>query len=213
MTTDPINVLTHSSIRIADQYIIYVDPFRVDQAVNDADIILITHDHFDHFSEEDIAKVVKEDTILVVPEKMKKQASAIRIPNGNLLTVAQKDAIEVHGLRIETVPAYNLVKPFHPRKAGWVGYILYLDAGKVYIAGDTDLTDENQNVTCDIALVPIGGTFTMNAKKAAELINSIRPKVAIPVHYGSVIGSKSDEEEFLANVDDGIKVEIKMQKL
>lgn len=213
MTTEHIEVLTHSSIRIVDKYIIYVDPFHIDKEYNDADIIFITHDHFDHFAAEDIAKVVKEDTILVVPEKMKDQASAIKIPNSRLITVIPGEITEIEGLKIETVPAYNNIKPFHPQKAGWVGYILYLEIGKVYIAGDTDLTEDNQKVSCDIAMVPIGGTFTMNAKKAAELVNMIRPQVAIPIHYGNVTGSKSDEEVFSSNVDDDIKVEIKMQRL
>lgn len=213
MTTEHIEVLTHSSIRIVDKYTIYVDPFHMDKETNDADMIFITHDHFDHFSSEDIAKVVKEDTILVVPDKMKEQASAIKIPNGRLVTVIPGDVIEIGDLQIETVPAYNNMKPFHPKKAGWVGYILYLEIGKVYIAGDTDLTEDNKNVSCDIAMVPIGGTFTMNAKKAAELVNMIRPQVAIPIHYGNITGSKSDEEVFSSHVDPNIKVEIKMQRL
>lgn len=213
MKTDHIEVLTHSSIRITGAYTIYVDPFHVVDAANDADYILITHDHFDHFSQEDIAKVMKEGTILVVPEKMKEQASSIKIPNGRLVTVTQNDVIEIEGLQIETIPAYNNIKPFHPKKAGWVGYILDLPEGKVYIAGDTDVTEENKNVSCDVAMVPIGGTFTMNAKKAAELVNIIKPQVAIPIHYGNVTGSKSDEEVFSSNVDENIKVEIKMQRL
>lgn len=113
---------------------------------------------------------------------------------------------------IETVPAYNPLKPFHPKGSGWVGYIVERGGIRIYMAGDTDVTKENKEVSCDVALVPIGGTYTMDAKKAAELVNIIRPKVAIPTHYGSVAGSKSDEEVFLAHVDSSISVENKMQR-
>ena len=103
------------------------------------------------------------------------------------------------------------MKPFHPKKNGWVGYILTVDGVRIYIAGDTDVTEENQAVSCDVAMVPIGGTFTMDAKKAADLVNHIRPKVAIPTHYGSIAGKREAEDVFRANVDPAIPVEIKMQ--
>ena len=115
------------------------------------------------------------------------------------------------GLEFDAIPAYNSLKPFHPRSAGWVGYILHIDGKRIYIAGDTDATKEAKDVKCDIALVPIGGTYTMDAKKAAELINVIRPDVAIPTHYGSIVGSEEDAKVFAANVKDPIKVEIMKQ--
>ena len=111
------------------------------------------------------------------------------------------------------MPAYNTIKPFHMKSAGWVGYILRIDRKRVYIAGDTDGTKEAKAVRCDIALVPIGGTYTMNAKQAAELINEVQPEIAIPVHYGSVVGGKADEDTFMANVKEPVKVEIKLDLL
>ena len=208
--TENIRVLTHSSIKITGEAVIYVDPFHIVDTESDADIILITHNHFDHFSPEDIAKVIKSDTVLVVPKKMKKQASSI--PCGEMITVEPRDQKHLGNIVIGTVPAYNPLKPFHPKGEGWVGYLIETDGVRIYVAGDTDITKENKEVVCDIAMVPIGGTYTMDAKKAAELVNIIRPKVAIPIHYGSVAGSKSEEEVFRANVNADISVEIKMER-
>lgn len=130
---------------------------------------------------------------------------------GSIHTIVPGASYEIEGLKIETVPAYNQLKPFHPKSAGWVGYILEIDGRRIYIAGDTDATKEAQSVKCDIALVPIGGKFTMNVKKAAELINKIRPEYAIPTHYGGIVGKKEDADVFAANVKAPTHVEIKMQ--
>ena len=208
--TENIRVLTHSSIKITGEAVIYVDPYDIVDAKGDADIILITHDHFDHFSPDDIAKVIKNDTILVVPKKMEKQASTI--PCGEMITVEPEDRKQLGNIMIGTIPAYNPLKPFHPKGKGWVGYLIETGGVRIYVAGDTDITEENKKVVCDVAMIPIGGTYTMDAKKAAELVNTIRPKVAIPIHYGSVAGSKSDEDVFRANVNVDIPVEIKMER-
>ena len=208
--TENIRVLTHSSIKITGEAVIYVDPYDITDAEGDADIILITHDHFDHFSPEDIARVVKSDTILVVPKKMEKQASTISC--GELITVEPGEQKQLGKIMIETIPAYNPLKPFHPQGKGWVGYLIETGGVRIYVAGDTYITEENKNIVCDVAMVPIGGTYTMDAKKAAELVNIIRPKAAIPTHYGSVAGSKSDEEVFCANINADISVEVKMER-
>ena len=203
---DKIDVFKQNSIRIkSDVGTIYIDPFKIDDETHDADFILITHDHYDHFSSEDIAKVKKDDTVLVVPEKMEAKAvkeSGIK----EIETVKPGTYHEIGNLELETIPAYNLLKPFHPKAAGWVGYILKINGKRIYIAGDTDATKEAKEVICDIALVPIGGTYTMDAKKAAELVNEINPEVAIPTHYGSIVGKLSDSKVFAANVKDTIKV-------
>lgn len=208
--TENIEVLTHSSIRITGDTIIYVDPFHIEQEVHDADIIFITHDHFDHFSVEDIDKVRKEDTVLVVPEKMKGQAG--KASCSKVVTVKPGMQEQLKGIEFEAVAAYNNMKPFHPKWNGWVGYVLTVNGVRIYIAGDTDMTKDNQLVSCDVAMVPIGGKFTMDASQAAELVNVMKPKVAIPTHYGSIAGTKEAEEDFRAKVDPSIPVEIKMQK-
>ena len=206
-----IEVITHSCIRIKSRLgVIYVDPYDLREEPHDADYIFITHDHSDHFSNDDIKKVRKPSTFLIVPQKIGKLASVLVHDSDRLIIIKPGIYKEVDGLEFETVPAYNNIKPYHPKSAGWVGYIIRVDHKRIYIAGDTSLTKDNQKVKCDIALVPIGGTYTMDAKKAAELVNILRPEVAIPTHYGSVVGKKSDAEVFKANVKPHIKVEIKM---
>jgi L-ascorbate metabolism protein UlaG (beta-lactamase superfamily) len=210
--TNNIEVFTQSSIRIQDSgKTIYIDPFRMNEEPKNADYILITHDHYDHFSPEDIAKVATGNTILIVPEKMEEKAQEVASLVGSILTVKPGVHCEVEGLEFETVPAYNLLKPFHPKNAEWVGYVLRIDGKRIYIAGDTDDTKEAKAVKCDIALVPIGGTYTMDAKKAAELVNTICPDVAIPTHYGSIVGKPADGEVFAQHVKAPTVVELKLK--
>ncbi len=212
MDISNIEVFTQSSIRIRCSVgTIYADPFRMQESPCDADFVLITHDHYDHYSPEDIAKVICPDTVLILPEKMAAQAGAFAGQVKAIETVAAGQAYQVAGLSFATVASYNKLKPFHPKKNGWVGYILEIDGQKVFIAGDTDKTKENSAVQCDIALVPVGGKFTMDAKEAADLINTIRPAVAIPTHYGTIVGKKSDGERFASLVDPAIETKIILQ--
>lgn len=193
----------HSSIKISERQIIYSDPYKIEKEKHDADIILITHEHYDHYSEEDIEKVMKEDTIIVAP-KTAKIFNKIK----NKVEVIPNEKYEVNGIKIETIPAYNIKKQFHPKANEWVGYILEIEGKRYYIAGDTDITPENQQVKCDIAFVPVGGTYTMDYNEAAELINIIKPKIAIPMHYGSIVGTKQDAENFKKLLNPEIKCEI-----
>ena len=210
--TEKIRVFTHNSIGIeSERGMIYVDPFQMKDSPKDASFVLITHDHYDHFSPEDIEKVVGAETILIVPEKMKGKAGKVEGMVRKTVTVKPDETYEIEGLQIETVAAYNALKPFHPKNAGWVGYILLVDGKRIYIAGDTDATKEAKAVKCDIALVPVGGTYTMDAKKAAELVNELRPEVAIPVHYGNVAGKPADGEAFAALVKEPVKAELKIR--
>lgn len=210
--TENITVNEQNSVRIAgDAGVVYVDPFRLTESTNDADYIFITHDHYDHFSPDDIAKVAGNDTTLVVPERMENKAQEVAARVSRIITVRPNESREIDGLAFETIPAYNQLKPFHPKSAQWVGYIFTIDGNRIYVAGDTDATKEAKAVKCDIALIPAGGTYTMDAKKAAELANEIAPKVAIPVHYGTVAGSPSDGEVFAANVKNSVKVEFKIK--
>lgn len=203
-----IRVLTHSSIRVQGDKVVYIDPFQMKEAPDDADFIMATHDHFDHFSLDDIGKVGNKNTVLVVPENMAAKAGEAGSIVGKIVTVKPGQAYDIDGLEFETVPAYNKLKPFHPKKAGWVGYILIMNGKRIYIAGDTDATKEARQVKCDIALIPCGGTYTMDAGKAAELVNDIKPELAIPTHYGTVVGKTADAETFAKKVDSSIKVEI-----
>ena len=206
-----IEVLCHSSIRFSKKKIIYFDPFKIEENYNDADVIFITHDHYDHYSEEDIDKVVKEDTIIVVPEDLKTKLLKKGLKEKNIITVRPNENYTVKNIEFKTIPAYNVNKQFHPKENAWVGYLLEIEGVTYYIAGDTDITEENKKVKCDVAFVPVGGTYTMDYKEAAELINEIKPKVAVPTHYGSIVGSKDDGAKFAKLVDKDIEVEILMK--
>ena len=210
--TENIRVYSQNCIRIeTEKGIVYVDPFQMKESPKDADFILITHDHYDHFSPEDIGKAAGEDTVMVVPENMKDKAKEAEGFVKRTVTVKPGISAEIDALKLETVPAYNIKKPFHPESAGWVGYILKDGGKRIYIAGDTDATKEAKAVKCDIALVPIGGTYTMDAKTAAELVNELRPETAIPVHYGTIVGKPSDGEVFAKHVKEPVKAEIKIR--
>ncbi len=200
-----IEVFCHSSIKINKGKVIYIDPFRINKNYNDADIIFITHDHFDHYSEEDIEKVRKTDTTIVAPEGLLTKLLKKGFKTKNIITVIPDKEYIVEGIEFTTVPAYNINKQFHPRKNNWVGYIIKLEQYKYYIAGDTDITEENKRIKCDVAFVPVGGTYTMNYKEAADLINEIKPKIAVPIHYGSIVGTKQDAINFIQLLHPEIK--------
>ncbi len=209
--TDNIQVFKQDHVRMtAGEKVIHIDPFMTDSAPKDADYILITHDHYDHFSPKDIGRTAGRDCVLVVPETMKEKAKEAAPFVSGTVTVRPGESYDLGEIRFETVPAYNTAKPFHPKKAGWVGYIVHADGKRIYVAGDTDATDEAKAVKCDIALVPVGGTYTMNAKEAAALVGHIKPETAIPVHYGGVVGSKKDGRKFADAVSSDINVEIKI---
>ncbi len=200
-----IEVLYHSSIRINKEKTIYIDPFKIDRNYNDADIIFITHDHYDHYSEEDIDKVINENAVIVIPEELLTKVLKKGINKNAIITVEPNQKYMVQGIKFETVPAYNINKTFHPKENDWVGYVIEINGIKYYIAGDTDITEENKKVKCDVAFVPGGGTYTMDFKEAAQLVNQIQPKVAVPIHYGSVVGTKQDAEEFIKLLHTNIK--------
>ena len=206
-----IEVLYHSSIRINKGKTIYIDPFKIDRNYNDADIIFITHDHYDHYSEEDIDKVINENTVIVIPEELLTKVLKKGINKNAIITVKPNQKYMVQGIKFETVPAYNTNKTFHPKENGWVGYVIEINEIKYYIAGDTDITEENKKVKCDVAFVPVGGTYTMDFKEAAQLVNQIQPKVAVPIHYGSVVGTKQDAEEFIKLLHTNVKGVILMR--
>ena len=207
-----IEVLYHSSIRINKDKIIYIDPFKIDKNYNDADIVFITHDHYDHYSEEDIDKVINKNTTIIIPEELLTKLLRKGINKNAIITVEPNVKYMVQGIKFETIPAYNTNKSFHPKENDWVGYIITLNDIRYYVAGDTDITEENRKVKCDVAFVPVGGTYTMDFKEAASLINEIKPKIAIPIHYGSVVGTEQDAIDFIRLLHPEIKGIILMKK-
>lgn len=194
---EDIEVLYHSCIRMNKEKMIYIDPYHIEKNYNDADMIFITHDHYDHYSEEDIDKVRKNNTIFIVPENLLNKLIKKGINDENIITLDPGDAENIDGIKVEAIHSYNIDKPFHPKENNWLGYVIEIDGVRYYIAGDTDITEENKNIKCDVAFVPVGGKYTMNFSEAAQLINIIKPKIAVPIHYGSVVGTKQDATDFI----------------
>lgn len=184
--------LGHDTFRIDGPPVIYLDPWQVPAGAPQADLILISHEHFDHCSPEDVARLRRPDTVIVGSP-----AAAAKIKGAKAMRAG--DRLVVLGVEIEAVPAYNVNKPFHPKAAGGLGFILTIEGERLYFAGDTDFIPEMKAIRCDIALLPVSGTYVMTAEEAAEAARAIAPKVAIPMHYGAgVAGTEADAERFRA---------------
>lgn len=184
-----------AALRFADGNLtIYIDPWGTGEDEAPADLILITHAHADHFQPDEIERLRTSGTRIVAPHDVAAELS------GDVTPVAPGESHEVAGVRFTTVPAYNVVEhrlEAHPKANRWVGYVLELPGGTYYHAGDTDHAPELDEVKTDVAFLPIGGDpYTMNAEEAAGLARSITPQLAVPIHYGFVVGSPSDGERF-----------------
>ena len=184
--------LGHASfyVRSAQGTVVYFDPYKLKAGLPQADLILVTHDHFDHCSPEDINRVAKPGTVVVAPA-----AAAAKIA-GSVRILSAGMSLRVADVSVAAVPAYNTDKKFHPRAAGYIGYVATVDGVAIYHAGDTDHIPEMGSVKADVALLPVGGTYTMDAAQAAAAADAIRPQVAVPMHYGEVVGSDQDAKEF-----------------
>ncbi|MCM8784450.1 MAG: MBL fold metallo-hydrolase [Candidatus Omnitrophica bacterium] len=188
---DKIHWLGHAGFFIdAPLSKIYIDPYKLKKTFSPADIILITHDHFDHFSPEDIKKISKPDTVIVGPHSLR---GKLKHPT-RLIKPGEKINLKV--IDIEGFFSYNTDKNFHPKKNGYLGFVVNIENMRIYHAGDTDFIPEMKELKADIALVPVGGTYTMNAKEASAAVNLFNPQIAIPMHWGSIVGSRVDAEEF-----------------
>ncbi|MCM8758249.1 MAG: MBL fold metallo-hydrolase [Candidatus Omnitrophica bacterium] len=188
--------LGHSSILIEmEGKNIYVDPWKIKQGK--ADLILITHSHYDHCSPEDVNKIATEKTTIIATSD-----SLEKITKGIKKTISPGTEIDLGWVKIVGVPAYNINKQFHPKSNNWVGYVIKFSDTSIYIAGDTDFIPEMKKIKADIVIVPVGGTYTMNAQEAASAVNTIKPKIAIPIHFGDIVGSKADAEKFASLVKD-----------
>ncbi len=187
--------LGHDGFMIkADDKIVTIDPYQVAR-VEPADILLITHAHYDHCSPEDVAKLQIDSTVIVTEPESADQLS------GDIRIVKPGDAIEVNGTKIEAVAAYNTNKKFHPKAKNWLGFIVTLGGSRIYHAGDTDLIEEMVDLNVDIALLPVSGTYVMTAEEAIEAAKLIKPKIAIPMHYDSLVGSEADAKAFARGLE------------
>lgn len=196
-----IHWLGHDTFRISGEKVIYTDPFKIKKK-DKADIILITHEHYDHCSPEDVKKIQGADTVIVTVADCAKKL------DGNVKTVKPGDKITVEGIEIEAVPSYNTNKQFHTKDRGWVGFVFTVKGQRIYIAGDTDYIPEMRNIRADIALLPVSGTYVMTADEAVMAALDIKPKIAIPMHYGAIVGSKDDARKFAERLKGKITVEI-----
>lgn len=182
--------LGHDAFQIAASKMIYVDPFQLTGDLEPADVICITHEHYDHCSPEDVARIRREDTVVVAAVSCRGKVK------GDVRFVKAGDKVTIDDLVIEVIPAYNVNKRFHPREAGGVGYVLSVDGSRIYHAGDTDPIPEMEGLDVDIALLPVSGVYVATAEEAVEAANKIGPKMVIPMHYGSIVGSRADAERF-----------------
>ncbi|HEX3043822.1 MAG TPA: MBL fold metallo-hydrolase [Bacillota bacterium] len=192
-----------STILIRGERTVYFDPVSVSGEPHDADIVFVTHTHGDHFSAPDILKVLKPNATLVITADGADKAKAGGI--NKVLAVLPNQKYEVAGFGFQTVPAYNTNKAYHPKESNWVGYICKINAVTYYMAGDTDLIPEMKDIKTDVALLPVGGTYTMTAKEAAAAANLIKPAVAVPIHFADVVGTVQDARDFISLLDPSIK--------
>ncbi len=195
----------HASFRIEDSKVIYIDPYAEGDYSKRADIVLVTHEHFDHCDKEKISRISDENTKIIGPKEAIEKLEGIP---GEKVVVRPGDEIEIEGIRIKAVPSYNIGKPFHPKGKG-VGYVIEMDGKKIYHAGDTDAIPEMREIEVDIALLPIGGTYTMDDIEASEAVkNLIKTKVVIPMHYNYLEGLEKDPNRFKELVGDSAEVVI-----
>jgi len=200
-----IHWLGHDGFRIDSDRIIYFDPFQIKSAVP-ADIILISHDHFDHCSEDDIKKIQKKDTVIVT------DATTAKKLQGSIEVVKPGDTLTVDTIAVEVVPSYNTNKTFHPKASGLLGFIVTVEGVRIYHAGDTDFIPEMNTIKADIALLPVSGTYVMTAEEAVQAALAIKPAVAIPMHFNAIVGSEKDAALFKEKLAGKIEVVVLRQE-
>jgi L-ascorbate metabolism protein UlaG (beta-lactamase superfamily) len=186
---EKIKWLGHSSVKIEAGKIIYIDPWKL-KSNQKADLILISHSHGDHLSPADIKKIQKEDTVILAASDTLSQLS------GDVRPLKPGEQVTVHGVTVETVPAYNIGKLYHPKANNWIGFLITVGGKRIYYSGDSDVIPEMKAIKADILILPVGGTYTMTAKEAAEIANLIGPEAAIPIHFADVIGTLDDAAKF-----------------
>jgi L-ascorbate metabolism protein UlaG (beta-lactamase superfamily) len=191
--------ISHDTFRIAGSKVVYTDPYKIARR-DEADIVLLSHEHFDHLSLEDMEKVCTPATTVVSSPLCADGIKSLRAKEKYFLDPAAK--VTVGGVEIETIAAYNVNKfrepgkAFHPKGEKRLGFVIHLDGTSLYYAGDTDFIPEMKNIRCDIALVPVSGTYVMTPEEAAQAVEAIHPKIAVPMHYGAIVGSAADAEKF-----------------
>lgn len=205
--------LGHAGFLIEASKVIYIDPFRISVGEPKADIILITHTHYDHCSIADIDRIVKDGTAVVVPADCQSKITKLK-QKIDLIVIEPGQSRDLNGIKIKAVPAYNIDKEFHDKHEFWNGYVVEIDGKRIYHSGDTDLVPEMSEINdIDIALLPVGGTYTMDAKQASQAALLIKPKLAVPMHWGVIVGTKEDAFRFSELCEqEGVDVKILEKK-
>jgi L-ascorbate metabolism protein UlaG (beta-lactamase superfamily) len=196
--------LGHDTFRIDADKTVYFDPYQISGGPG-ADLILISHDHFDHCSPEDVAKIQTPETVIVTEKDSAEKLS------GDVRAIKAGESMTVGGVKIEAVPSYNTDKDFHPKDNAWIGFIIEIDGVRIYHAGDTDFIPEMKDFNVDIALLPVSGLYVMTADEAVEAALAINPKIAIPMHYGAVAGTEEDAINFKNALEGKIEVMVLQQ--
>lgn len=194
--------MKQSTVRILGGRTVYFDPYDIQEEINDADVIFISHSHYDHFSVKDIRKIAKNETMLVIPEDCTRDAEKAGFKN--IMIAVPNSSYEAAGLKFSAVPAYNTDKKFHRKMSNWVGYVLNMNDAVYYFAGDTDYIPEMKNIKADVVFLPVGGVYTMNWKEAVEAANVMRPQIAVPIHFKDIVGSFEDAEKFIQGIHSNI---------
>jgi L-ascorbate metabolism protein UlaG (beta-lactamase superfamily) len=200
-----IHWLGHDGFRIDTDKVIYFDPYQIKTSVP-ADIIFISHEHFDHCSEDDVSKIQKQDTVIITDAVTAKKLK------GTIRVVKPGDTIAVDAISVEVVPSYNTNKNFHPKSSGMLGFVVTVEGVRVYHAGDADFIPEMKTIKADIALLPVSGTYVMTADEAVQAALAIKPQVAIPMHYNAIVGSEKDAQLFAEKLRGKIDVVILPQE-
>lgn len=191
--------LGHDSFRIDAEKTVYIDPYQISSGP-EADLILITHEHFDHCSPEDVSKIQGPGTVIVTEKDSAKKLS------GDVRVLKPGESLELDGVKIRTVPSYNTDKDFHPRANAWLGFIVEVEGGTIYHAGDTDFIPEMKDFEVDIALLPVSGTYVMTSEQAIKAAIAVNPKLAIPMHYGAIVGDEKDAADFKKALEGTVEV-------
>lgn len=206
--------LGHSGFLISGEKNIYIDPYKIQEGLPQADVVFITHSHYDHCSIEDLQKILKDGSIIVLPADCQSKITKMDFKVAMQIMEAD-DEIDVLGIKVKAVPAYNLKKSFHTKQEGWLGYVIGFGNTIVYHAGDTDLIPEMEKLTGYskkgndfVALLPVGGVYTMNHEEAARAAKLIKATITIPMHYSSVVGSEEDAKKFCEFAEDGVSCRI-----
>ena len=191
--------LGHDGFRIDAEKTIYFDPYQIGGGPK-ADLLLISHDHFDHCSPEDVAKIQGPETVVVTEKDSAKKLS------GDVRVMKPGESLTVGDINIRAIPSYNTDKDFHPKANNWLGFVVEIEGVKLYHAGDADFIPEMKDLEVDIALIPVSGTYVMTSEQGVRAAEAINPKLAIPMHYGAIVGDEQDALDFKKALEGKVEV-------